>query len=555
MADNRLYVGSPELELQVGANIGDTSIVLTNLIDIYGNTLTMTNFGSKGYARINPEGDNIAEDITFTGITANADGTYTLTGVSTVLAVDPYTETSGLVRDHGSNSPVRISNTPAFLSQFVNKNNDETYVETLTFNSANPPRLSSYAVPTDDEQLATKKYVDDTAGGTPVSQNRIVVTATAGATVADGQVVYLDETDNEWKLADASTSATCDNVQLGIAQGAGTDGNPITGGVLLIGRDDGQSGLTQGDRLYVSDTAGAISNSPGTVEVEIGHAVSATEIDFSPKFASYTTKLQRNALVGTSGTPSSTNKYVTDADQSKNLSEDAYAASSVGTDAYAITLSPAPSAYNAGMAVTFKADVANTGACTLDVNGLGAKAIKVNVSDDPQDNTIEANSIVRVIYDGTNFQLISTPEVLVAGFSSNADEYHSHGGQASGTFTRIQASGSGTVNVAHGLSQTPKYVQVFAGVESTTTRAIGSSVGLFINGTNFSQYTPSTAASGGRTESGIDLSRTIRAQLSENTSSAGWLGTVSVDATNVNFNLTLVGLPGEDLDVGWIAWY
>lgn len=320
--DNRKYVGTPELELQVGANVGDTSIVLSNLVDIYGNVLTMSNFGTKGYARINPEGDNIAEDISFTGVTANPNNSYTLTGVSSVLSVDPYTESSGLARDHGSNSPVRISNTPAFYSNFLNKNNDETYVETLTFSSSNPPRLDSYASPTDDEQLASKKYVDDTAGGTPISINRIVVTGTAGEVVVAGNLVYLDETDNEWKLADASASATSDNIQLGIAQGSGTDGNPITGGVLLRGRDENQTGLTQGDRLYASDTAGDIANSAGTVEVEIGHAVNATSLDFDPKFASYTTKLQRDALVGTSGTPSTSNKYVTNDDTSVSATAD-----------------------------------------------------------------------------------------------------------------------------------------------------------------------------------------------------------------------------------------
>ena len=75
---------------------------------------------------------------------------------------------------------------------------------------------SSYTAPTIDYEVATKKYVDDTAGGTPVSINRVVIDATAGASVADGDCVYLDETDNEWKLADASASATSENLQLGI---------------------------------------------------------------------------------------------------------------------------------------------------------------------------------------------------------------------------------------------------------------------------------------------------------------------------------------------------
>jgi len=76
------------------------------------------------------------------------------------------------------------------------------------------------------------------------------------------------------------------------------------------------------------------------------------------------------------------------------------------TDDYVATLSPAATAYTTGMMVTFKANTANTGACTVNVNGLGAKALKRGVSTDPADNFIKAGSIVVAVYDGTNFQMI-----------------------------------------------------------------------------------------------------------------------------------------------------
>jgi hypothetical protein len=86
-----------------------------------------------------------------------------------------------------------------------------------------------------------------------------------------------------------------------------------------------------------------------------------------------------------------------------------YAADGAVTDAYTITLSPAPTAYTAGMVITFKANTANTGAATLNVNSLGAKTIKKNQSSDLGDNDILSGSIVTVVYDGTNFQIISFP--------------------------------------------------------------------------------------------------------------------------------------------------
>jgi hypothetical protein len=85
-----------------------------------------------------------------------------------------------------------------------------------------------------------------------------------------------------------------------------------------------------------------------------------------------------------------------------------YAADAGGDDTYAVTLDPAPAAYYAGMEVNFKPTTANTGACTLDVNGLGAKTIKKNVSTDLETGDILAGQMVKVLYDGTNFQLVST---------------------------------------------------------------------------------------------------------------------------------------------------
>lgn len=84
-----------------------------------------------------------------------------------------------------------------------------------------------------------------------------------------------------------------------------------------------------------------------------------------------------------------------------------YAASSAGSDAYAITVTPAPNDYDAGDKYVFKADVGNTGAATLNVNGLGAKTIKKFASQDLATGDIIAGQMVTVWYDGTNFQMAS----------------------------------------------------------------------------------------------------------------------------------------------------
>lgn len=86
-----------------------------------------------------------------------------------------------------------------------------------------------------------------------------------------------------------------------------------------------------------------------------------------------------------------------------------YAADSGSNDTYAITLSPVPASLAAitGLPLTFKANTANTGAATLNVNSLGAKTIKKQHDQDLSDNDIESGQTVTVVYDGTNFQMQS----------------------------------------------------------------------------------------------------------------------------------------------------
>jgi hypothetical protein len=315
MADNTNYVQGQDYTIKGNLTESATSITLNSFDLPSGVAIVMLYFGAIGYGVLNP-GTDLEENISFTGITQNADNAI-LTGVIRGLDfVTPYTSSDGRKKAHGNGSVFRISNTAPFYNRLAAKDNDETITGTYTFTNTALPRLDAYAAPTDDEEFGSKKYIDDTFAGGTVSVNRQVVSGTAGEVVAAGDIVYFDETDNEWKLADASASATCDNVRLGIAQGAGVDGGAIASGVLLSGRDTNQAGLTQGDRVYVSDTAGDLASIPGTVEVEIGHAINATSIDFNPKFASFTTKDQRDALVGTSGTPASGNKYVTNDDTS-----------------------------------------------------------------------------------------------------------------------------------------------------------------------------------------------------------------------------------------------
>jgi len=86
-----------------------------------------------------------------------------------------------------------------------------------------------------------------------------------------------------------------------------------------------------------------------------------------------------------------------------------YAGQDTGAaNAYVITFAagqPIPAAYIAGMGLKFKALVTNTGASTVNVNGLGAVAIRRATGVALSANDINSGQIVELTYDGTFFQM------------------------------------------------------------------------------------------------------------------------------------------------------
>ena len=80
-------------------------------------------------------------------------------------------------------------------------------------------------------------------------------------------------------------------------------------------------------------------------------------------------------------------------------------ANATGTNAKTITLNPAPGAYIDGMAISFKNATQNTGAVTLNVNGLGAKSVVKPNGSVLKSGNLKANSVYTVRYNGTNFIL------------------------------------------------------------------------------------------------------------------------------------------------------
>lgn len=133
----------------------------------------------------------------------------------------------------------------------------------------------------------------DPAGSADGKYTGITVTGTAGATLAFGDLIYLDPTDSRWELADANAAAAADGDARGIlgicVLAAAGDASATT--ILLQGivrADTAFPALTIGAPVYVSETAGDIVvTQPTTTDVVIrivGVAITADEIFFRPDF-------------------------------------------------------------------------------------------------------------------------------------------------------------------------------------------------------------------------------------------------------------------------------
>lgn len=155
-----------------GQVIGDTTVTLASMKDIDGNLFTMASLGTIGYATIEPNSGTAEEQISFTGITQNANGTATLTGVKTVGFLTPFTETSGLAKTHAGGVKLVLSNTSGFYNKFANTQNSETISANWTI--ATGFKLTLVDDPVASTDAANKHYVDNVAiAGAPNASSTV----------------------------------------------------------------------------------------------------------------------------------------------------------------------------------------------------------------------------------------------------------------------------------------------------------------------------------------------------------------------------------------------
>lgn len=107
-----------------------------------------------------------------------------------------------------------------------------------------------------------------------------------------------------------------------------------------------------------------------------------------------------------------------------------YGITTGSANTYTLTLTPAPSAYTDGMGVVVKINVANTGAATINVNSLGAKAIVDGKGNALTSGKLRLNGTYSLKYNTTSGNFIlqgsdssgnATPADLLAGKTASTD--------------------------------------------------------------------------------------------------------------------------------------
>lgn len=109
-------------------------------------------------------------------------------------------------------------------------------------------------------------------------------------------------------------------------------------------------------------------------------------------------------------------------------------------NAITATLTPAPAAYAIGMAIRLQIALMNTGAATLNINGLGAKSIRRADQMPVLEGDLVSGQIVELLYDGVGWQISGLLTSLVRSVGAQS-------WKTRGTYTWIAPQGVTRVEV------------------------------------------------------------------------------------------------------------
>jgi hypothetical protein len=195
----------------------DTSIKLSSFtepISLTKYTMAMLNTDI-AYGTIAPQSSQ-SELISFSGITQNADGSATLTGVVRGLSRSyPYTASSTFRMAHAGQSIFILSDAPGLFNEYVTKRNDETISGAKTFTATSTFASTTIVstTPTTNTMAANKLYVD-TVGSNVITALKAATNIWTGTNTFGTTTFTLSPTVPALPVAntDAASKEYVDNV-------------------------------------------------------------------------------------------------------------------------------------------------------------------------------------------------------------------------------------------------------------------------------------------------------------------------------------------------------
>lgn len=233
--------GGKSYTLNASISSTATSITLTSFtVPVTGTLLTMAVMNTSiAYGTIQPKTSS-AEFISFTGITANADGTATLTGVTRGLDKNyPYTTVAGFKLPHSGQSSFILSDAPQVFNKYASTDNANSWADIQTF------VVSPIApVPTTSTQVATKGYVDGVAiAGAPDSSTTVKgIGKLSTAPVSGTNPIFVGDNDTRISTQGENDAQVGNNTDIAV----GTGNKFVT-----------QTGLQHNAEKYAADGSGS----------------------------------------------------------------------------------------------------------------------------------------------------------------------------------------------------------------------------------------------------------------------------------------------------------
>ena len=210
-----------------------------------------------------------------------------------------------------------------------------------------------------------------------------------------------------------------------------------------------------------------------------------------------------------------------------------------GTNSYAVNIDGVTSLVE-GMSVKVKFTSANTGACTLNINGLGAKEIRKSNGNSLSAGNIKAGQILHLVYTGSVFQLLGeggeygnvTPDDVIKGVTFGTEE-----GLKTGT---LELTGNATAS------------QVLTGRTFYTTNPKSKQTGTMPNRgavtntitTQGGSYTIPAGYHNGSGKVTANFANLVPENIKQGVNIGGVVGTVPVIKESGVFSMTIPGETG-----------